>query len=372
MKDNPNYYQFLKVTRPLAETKASKQIDKDLDRTFPYDKSFSRLQLKEILLAYSYRNPNIGYCQGLNFVVALLLSFGFSEEEAFWMYVQIIEKYLPLEYFTSMRGVILDQKVFDYLFRIKLQKMCKHMEKVGVDTCLFTVQWFICMFGFTFKKDIVRHLWDIIFIHGTNSLYQIGLATLWIIKKDIMNKTEFIQLLGAIDKGCKNIYDIEVFTKALLKRNFRIKSILIKKLKSILEKEVNNEFIDRFPELNEPKRFLKSVGIMCQNEEECKQKVFVTDSFLTLSCCEIQVVEGFLDTHPYPVIFDAGNLCRIEENHLVGKKNHLCHFETEPEDVFENDDSDIEEICFLKRLPTTSVKKSFMQISSFLCSEDLE
>ncbi|OMJ65642.1 hypothetical protein SteCoe_37858 [Stentor coeruleus] len=189
MQDNPNYYQHLKSSRFQGETKESKQIDKDLNRTFAGDRSFSRLQLKEILISYSIRNPNVGYCQGLNFIVALLLSYGFSEEEAFWIFVQIIEKYLPYEYFTSMSGVVLDQKIFDYLFRIKMPKLCKlfwifvqiiekylpyeyftsmsgvvldqkifdylfrikmpklckYMEKLGVESGFFTVQWFICM-----------------------------------------------------------------------------------------------------------------------------------------------------------------------------------------------------------------------------------
>ena len=34
-----------------------------------------------------------------------------SEEEAFWTLNQIIEKYLPLDYYSNMVGVLVDQKV---------------------------------------------------------------------------------------------------------------------------------------------------------------------------------------------------------------------------------------------------------------------
>lgn len=368
IQDNPNYYQHLKTTRFQGETKESKQIDKDLNRTFTGDRSFSRLQLKEILISYSIRNPNVGYCQGLNFIVALLLSYGFSEEEAFWMFVQIIEKYLPYEYFTSMSGVVLDQKVFDYLFRIKMPKLCKYMEKLGVESGFFTVQWFICMYSFTFKKEIVKYLWDIIFVHGTNSIYQIGLATLYILKREIMNKKDFLQLMEAVETGCKSITDIEAFTQALGRRNFRIKSVLITKLRNLLEKEVVEEFKERFPELSDPKAVLSKIRCACKDEEECKQKIFVTGSYFTYSLCNVEVIEEFIDANSYPKIAHANDLKTGQETFIVGRKNHNCIFEKYQNELSDDDEEDIN---FSKRMMTSSVKKSFAQISNMLNPNDL-
>ena len=66
-----------------CNSKSIKQIDKDISRTFSGDKSFNKADLRKILVAYSIRNPNVGYCQGLNFVVATLLSLDFTPEESF-------------------------------------------------------------------------------------------------------------------------------------------------------------------------------------------------------------------------------------------------------------------------------------------------
>ena len=52
----------------------------------------------------------MGYCQGVNFIAARLLTC-MKEEEAFWVLNQIIEKYLPLDYYSNMVGVLVDQKV---------------------------------------------------------------------------------------------------------------------------------------------------------------------------------------------------------------------------------------------------------------------
>ena len=53
------------------------QIELDLKRTFPTDKRCMKEEflnkMKNILLCYSIRNITVGYCQGMNFIVARLL-----------------------------------------------------------------------------------------------------------------------------------------------------------------------------------------------------------------------------------------------------------------------------------------------------------
>jgi GTPase-activating protein len=65
------YYRLLKEKGNLVSN-FTKQIEKDLHRTFPEENFFKNPNnfsvLKNILVAYSYRNPNVGYCQGMNFI----------------------------------------------------------------------------------------------------------------------------------------------------------------------------------------------------------------------------------------------------------------------------------------------------------------
>ena len=78
---------------------------KDLTRTFPRCDQFKAqafndshingdgLQsLKRVLLAYSKYDKNIGYVQGMNFIVGCLL-YHCSEEIAFWIFVTLIENF---------------------------------------------------------------------------------------------------------------------------------------------------------------------------------------------------------------------------------------------------------------------------------------
>lgn len=73
-RDNlaPDYYEtLLNVARDKANP-ASKQIELDLLRTLPNNKHYSSpsaggiQKLRNVLMAFSWRNPDIGYCQGLN------------------------------------------------------------------------------------------------------------------------------------------------------------------------------------------------------------------------------------------------------------------------------------------------------------------
>ena len=52
------------------------------------------------MTAYSKRNPMIGYCQGMNFIMARILKHIKHEEEAFWIFTNIVEGILPIDYYT--------------------------------------------------------------------------------------------------------------------------------------------------------------------------------------------------------------------------------------------------------------------------------
>ena len=133
MSYNSLYYHRLLQEKRHFVSKFTKQIEKDLNRTFPDDPFFQNPQsfeiLENILFAYSFRNPTVGYCQGMNFIAGRFLTLGFSEVETFWMLVQVIENYMPFEYFSTMSGVLIDQKVFDYLLRTRLPKVAKAFDR---------------------------------------------------------------------------------------------------------------------------------------------------------------------------------------------------------------------------------------------------
>ena len=70
-------------------------------------------KLKNILMCYSIRNTSIGYCQGMNFIVGRLLLIIDNEEQVFWIFTQMIEAYLPGDFFLLFTGVRKDMKIIE-------------------------------------------------------------------------------------------------------------------------------------------------------------------------------------------------------------------------------------------------------------------
>jgi hypothetical protein len=78
------------------DPKMNKNIEKDLFRTLPGYEEFmlppksGKNRLYNVLKAYTAYDPRIGYCQGMNFVVSMLLRHIKDEEEVFWMFVYLL------------------------------------------------------------------------------------------------------------------------------------------------------------------------------------------------------------------------------------------------------------------------------------------
>lgn len=74
----PNYYNDIVNNFPTEIPSFDYETIKgDLSRTFPMNDEFTESKgeekLGKILLAFSRRNPSIGYCQGFNFIAGRAL-----------------------------------------------------------------------------------------------------------------------------------------------------------------------------------------------------------------------------------------------------------------------------------------------------------
>ena len=78
-------------------------IGKDIDRTFPghalFEGAKGQNSLRRILSAFALHNPEMGYCQGLNFVAGFLLLI-MGEEQAFWTLDVVVNEFLPPDYYS--------------------------------------------------------------------------------------------------------------------------------------------------------------------------------------------------------------------------------------------------------------------------------
>ncbi|KAK4151242.1 rab-GTPase-TBC domain-containing protein [Chaetomidium leptoderma] len=183
----PGYYTSL-VERPEDSDDAQVvlQIKADITRTLT-DNIFFRKgpgvqKLHEVLLAYSRRNPDVGYCQGMNLVVANLLLVTPSAEDAFWILCSMVETILPPHYFDhSLLASRADQVVLRQYVAEVLPKLSAHFETLAIDLETMTFQWFLSLFTDCLSAEALFRVWDVILCtphDGGAFLFQVALALL--------------------------------------------------------------------------------------------------------------------------------------------------------------------------------------------------
>jgi len=52
----------------------------------------------------------------MNFIVGNLLRY-LNEEQTFWVFVSMTESILPIDYYSDLLGIMVDQKVFEFLLK---------------------------------------------------------------------------------------------------------------------------------------------------------------------------------------------------------------------------------------------------------------
>ena len=94
------------------------QIELDIGRSGVHEEE-GQNALRRVLRAYSAFRKSTGYVQGQNFIAAGLLR-AMPEEEAFWLLVVVIDKYLPDHFTHAMSGSFVDSRVLAELLARRL------------------------------------------------------------------------------------------------------------------------------------------------------------------------------------------------------------------------------------------------------------
>ena len=180
----PGYYEDL-VSRGSDDPIIVAQIEMDIHRTLT-DNVFFRsgpgvTKLHEVLLAYSRRNPEVGYCQGMNLIAASLLLIMPSAEEAFWVLASMVENILPPHYYDhSLLASRVDQQVLRQYVAELLPRLSAHLDKLSIELEALTFQWFLSVFTDCLSAEALFRVWDVVlcFNDGSTFLFQVALALL--------------------------------------------------------------------------------------------------------------------------------------------------------------------------------------------------
>ncbi|KAG3152942.1 hypothetical protein PI126_g10278 [Phytophthora idaei] len=209
MGENTGQYEGL-LALESESTEATRQIDVDLHRTVAdedkelWTEEKSRM-MRRVLVAYSFYNPGLGYCQGLNYIVARSLQF-LDEEEAFYLLVAII-RLVPDDYYTTMLGLAVDQHVFADLVRLQYPEISEHLSELGgsgMELSLACTEWFLTLFASPCERGVTFQIWDSIFLQGDEVLFRVALALLQQAKSELLackNYGDMLKHLNELGRG---------------------------------------------------------------------------------------------------------------------------------------------------------------------------
>ncbi|XP_067103528.1 TBC1 domain family member 2A isoform X1 [Osmerus mordax] len=211
---HPDRYQQLCQKSHTSPHPASRQIQLDLHRTLTTNQKFcspsspALQQLERILLAFSWQNPGIGYCQGLNRLAAIALLVLQSEEEAFWCLVAVVEVIMPQDYYTkNLLASQADQRVLKDFMAEKMPRLMLHCEEHSVDVSLITFNWFLVAFVESLPSDILLRVWDAFLFEGTKVIFRYALALFKYKEEDILKIHDNVEIYQYLRFFTKTISD---------------------------------------------------------------------------------------------------------------------------------------------------------------------
>lgn len=142
--------------------------------------SLGQYSLLRILRAYCVLDREVGYCQGMGFLVAVLL-LHMDEAEAFGTFVQMMQgrqfglRRLYLAGFPLLSDIFV---VFKQLMAVFLPELSQHLEDLSIDVAFFASHWFLTLFAYQLPVPLVGAIWDRFFSEGWKAIFQVAIALL--------------------------------------------------------------------------------------------------------------------------------------------------------------------------------------------------
>ncbi|SPO26219.1 related to MDR1 - Mac1p interacting protein [Ustilago trichophora] len=180
VRRRPGLFEQLCKTSQGSKGKRGKEdayetIEKDLHRTLPDHRLFmgehatGRADLEGILKSYVHFNPMLGYTQ---------------------------------EYYSAgMKQLHVDSVVFSNLLQTMDPELHGRFEEVGLQSIMFTPNWFLALFTRVLPWTTLVRVWDVFFYEGPTWMLRVGLAIVRIVREQLMNRSicptagEMLQLL---------------------------------------------------------------------------------------------------------------------------------------------------------------------------------
>jgi hypothetical protein len=171
-----------------------KAIHKDVTRTLPNHVYFQQqfeegqLDLFVVLKSLSLLDSEIGYVQGLGYMVAILLTY-VDREDAFNIMLKILNgpKFrLRCFYEPELPGLRVALYVHLRLLQSFCPRLVKRLQQDNISPSLYATQWFMTLFSNGIPLPVTLRVWDMFFVEGFPLLHRVAVAVVKLNEKKLL------------------------------------------------------------------------------------------------------------------------------------------------------------------------------------------
>lgn len=122
---------------------------------------------------------------------------------------------LPLDYYSNMLGVLIDQKVLQQLLQSRLPKFCAQLRKYEVSLDLLAFQWLVCLYVTFLPSQTEYRVLDLFYLKGSEALLRIAITVFQLMEDEVLAADSFeeiVLILGSFGT------DKKIGVQQLLKR----------------------------------------------------------------------------------------------------------------------------------------------------------
>ncbi|KAF4549160.1 Rab-GTPase-TBC domain-containing protein 1 [Elsinoe fawcettii] len=164
-----------------------------------------RSALRELLLAFLTRRPEIGYCQGMNLIAGYLLLISPTTEAAFWVFTYLVEHVLADIYFdATLRGASIEICVLRSFIDELIPRLGRRLEEYGVEGRESApYNWFLTAYASALGVEGVFRVWDVLLglpnRGGTGFLVRLGVGMCKVFEEEMLALEGGFEIRGFMD-----------------------------------------------------------------------------------------------------------------------------------------------------------------------------
>jgi hypothetical protein len=185
--------------------------------------------LRRVLQAFAIHNPNIGYCQSLNFLAGMLLLFLNEDEEKTFHLLNIITSvHLPGTHAKVLEANV-DVGVLMSCIKDSMPAVWAKIDDIDegrgqISTnrlptvSLATTAWFMSCFIGNLPTESVLRVWDSFFYEGSKTLFRVSLAIFKLGEWEIRNVNEHMEVFQVVQLIPRRLIDASALMESCFKR----------------------------------------------------------------------------------------------------------------------------------------------------------